>query len=395
MNRLQRIQNLISLYEKSVGTCQYGTAFLEYLLFLCKANLDTQVGIPEIDKEIIKSGAETIGNDLVNYEGNYTCMDEDKFRNVYFQTSIRKITHEEKINNWFEIGPGASGTLSKMVLEADDSTRLFAVEALASSVRLISRKLKSYIKVDRFKVVQGIIGQNPEPVIDFHAEALVAEILGHFGSSEGYVHLLHVLGKHQSLYKIRITVPMYFGTCMVPVDLSRLKSARMSFFGPKLVMFYKFPFEQTQLVAPSAHGIMEIYNSMREMRENTQHAGPRHFECHWKINCEQPRPFHGFGFYLFYGDSEEGPWQTSNASSEKASTNWSNPFIPVNGGQSVVENMDIIKCVTKCMVDQHEPSYVYTVTIERMNVQILKQTIEINYKDLIPWIYTFNQVKRW
>lgn len=125
-----------------------------------------QVGIP--------SAASDFQEDLVEgYEGmGYTCMDNDTWRNEYYRVAISRIStgrmdssssfnidvsnpyssiarsprhltkprgapSAEPLNEWFEIGPGAKGTLSRMVLEEHPENNLLAIEAVPSSAQKV------------------------------------------------------------------------------------------------------------------------------------------------------------------------------------------------------------------------------------------------------------------
>lgn len=160
---------------------------------------------------------------------------------------------EKGARRWLEIGPGAMGTLSRMVLDADRHNTLLAIEAVPHSARALEAGLReayppmpvpegeegakgkkwasasptrprppkcgraskgvaarafafhvvsgagtisssgSAALLPRFRVVQGLAGHvRLPPCVGGHTyEALVAEVLGHLASSEGYVAILH------------------------------------------------------------------------------------------------------------------------------------------------------------------------------------------------------------
>eukprot|EP00462_Mataza_sp_D1_P004638 CAMPEP_0175102724 /NCGR_PEP_ID=MMETSP0086_2-20121207/8629_1 /TAXON_ID=136419 /ORGANISM="Unknown Unknown, Strain D1" /LENGTH=354 /DNA_ID=CAMNT_0016377633 /DNA_START=249 /DNA_END=1313 /DNA_ORIENTATION=- len=351
--------------------------------------METQMALPlGINRE------KSIHTDLDYYEGNYACMDNDVWRNAYYRSAIKEVSSKLQLHNWFEIGPGASGTLSKMVLEADSRNELLAIEAVESSAKLVTKKLKEFSS--RFRVLWGLAGKMCEPEDAVPAEALVSEILGHFGSSEGYVSILNSLGKYKFLKHVKTAIPLWFGTRMVPVDLTGMKNARLGCIGPKAVHFWKLRFADIELVPSGLHGTMEMYNSMEELKRSSQSklGQARRFTCEWGIECESPRPFHGFGFYLVYSDDDKGPWQTSDASTRHASTSWSNPFVPIQGGEFLVQNGDRVRCRVSCFVEQDEPSYEYHVTVTRQTEKVLDETIRIGYNDLIPVLYTLRQAKK-
>ncbi|TFJ81145.1 hypothetical protein NSK_007534 [Nannochloropsis salina CCMP1776] len=361
-------------------------------------------------------------------ETGYACMDQDRWRNAYFEAAIAEASAAKKksaegleveekgsmrppcqaSNNgpgplhghrhWLEIGPGAMGTLSRLVLEAHPDNTLIAIEAVPSSARAVVKRLQRWYgrekrrreggrgpgggagrawgggggrgagsgkrqgrkrksiegedgkgskavgrdtsggqvrreaaggdvaeggkegECARFRVVQGLAGHVALPFLaalpsQQHPTALVAEVLGHFGSSEGYVSILHQCARAYPSLPPSLTtaLPLIFGTKYVPVDLtSPLLShpLRIAAVGKRLVLFQRFPFRDTQL--SPAHGTMEEYNALEELRRPPTAdlspsfpPSPRIFPAHWRVeeipDGRKARAFHGLAFYLFFG----------------------------------------------------------------------------------------------
>ena len=117
--------------------------------------------------------------------------------------------------------------------------------------------------------MQGLAGHVPFPSSPSGklVDALVAEILGHVGSNEGYVWILQEIriAYPDVANSIKAAVPLWFGTRMVPVDLSAAPSIQVSSIGPRVVLVRKFPFKDAQLVPVEEHGEMEMYNVLDEL----------------------------------------------------------------------------------------------------------------------------------
>jgi hypothetical protein len=204
-------------------------------------------------------------------------------RHDNYEEGLEKATPkgEGGLHRWLEVGPGAMGTLSRLVLDADARNTLLAIEAVAGSARTLEAGLRAAYgdgkallplppssssssssspavaaapasplrppqpkrggkaaapvaaaatvttptprggvtgagalllppssssplpkPLPRFRIVQGLAGHVPLPPCPWGQEeegggggvgyeALVAEVLGHLASSEGYVAILH------------------------------------------------------------------------------------------------------------------------------------------------------------------------------------------------------------
>ena len=223
------------------------------------------------------------------YEGTgYSCMDQDVYRNAYFAQAIQKAA-KQGLTKWVEIGPGALGTLTKLILRSNSRTEVVAVEAVDSSVKLLKSKLRTWTQKGRATVVEGVGGK--VPIEGVNCEVLIAEILGHIASNEGWTATLHALGKQNPRWKetIQQIIPAYYGTKMVPVDIStacKLDSDLV--VGSNLAFVSSLPFSQIQLT--HQHGFFERYSALEEL----QHGGgrdPRMFETVFIVS--ESRPFHG------------------------------------------------------------------------------------------------------
>lgn len=160
------------------------------------------------------------------------------------------------VQRWLEIGPGALGTLTRMVLDASGINSVVAIEAVPASAEKLKKALLDYSS--RLTIVTGLAGHVPLPS-GCEFDALIAEILGHFASSEGYVAIIHLCSLHYPSLKktVKLAIPAFFGTKMVPVDLSKVtKPLSIGAIGERLTLFSRFPFADAQL--SSEHGFMEV-----------------------------------------------------------------------------------------------------------------------------------------
>lgn len=143
-----------------------------------------------------------------------------------------------------------------MVLDASVINSVVAVEAVPASAERLKKALPNY--GSRLKVLTGLAGHAELPA-GCEFDALIAEILGHFASSEGYVAIIHLCGLHYPSLKktVKVAIPAFFGTKMVPVDLSKVtEPLSIGAIGERLSLFSRFPFADAQL--SSEHGFMEV-----------------------------------------------------------------------------------------------------------------------------------------
>lgn len=335
MERYNRIQEII---EASISP-SYSSELLGIILAKSNAKMDLQVGI--------RDSSSTITSDLEYYNNRYESMNNDVYRNNFFRAAIAKFS--QRYNKWLEIGPGADGYLTKIVLTANPQNNVTAVEGSSAACRKILKKLETFIRKGRLRVYEGLAG-----TIDLGEkhEVLLAELLGHWGSSEGYVEVLRQCGL--KYHPFDDAIPRYFGTFIVPVDLTRARYLVPTMVGNKAILFRGFPFEDTKIGEPQ---IMEHYSTLETLKRK-YNTVPVHQDVSWKIGEE--RTFCGFSTYLFYGNStKQESWSTSITSKENPANNWCHILIPV--GPIHVLPGTTIRCQCICDVFQREPSYRFIV----------------------------------
>jgi hypothetical protein len=308
---------------------------------------------------------------------NYHCMEKDVHRNKYFAHAIQNAT-KQGLLQWVEVGPGALGTLTRMILEADNRTQVVAIEIVDSSVQLLNKKLRKWLQVHRASIVEGLAGKVTLEGVE--CDVLIGEVLGHIASNEGWTATLHALGKQNPQWKcsIKQVIPAHYGTKLVPVDLSSVNSLDSDLvIGSRLAFIPSLPFNQAQLTLQ--HGFLEKYNAIEEFIQGSG-RDPRCQEASFPVN--ESRPFHGLALYVVYG-SDDKNWQHSNRDLPDASTNWYNVFIPVCKGKFVCLPGDNIVVHTKVWVDTHHPRYEIITHVLRDGHIVLDDTSTFDYYDLI------------
>jgi hypothetical protein len=336
----------------------YSRSTLLLILHKARATVNLQVGFRDEEGNI--------SADLDWYDNNYEIMTNDGYRNAFFREAIQEAS--EGYHRWLEIGPGADGCLTKMVLEASPENTVLAVEGSAPAVKKVTKKMARYIRTGRLQVVHGIVGETPQVI---ESDVLLAELLGHWASSEGYCEVLRASG-----IKCLDTIPRYFGTCIVPVDLGLTHRLVPTMVGSKLCLFRAFPFADTALAGAQD---MEAYSGLALLSRGGDTSPIR---TKMKFDIQRGGTFHGFSTYLFYCQQEDrSDLRTSIVNSDNTATNWNHCFLPF-GPLEVTPGCSIkLECV--CDVFQREPRYEFLVVVnDASGSLLLEATLEVDYKDL-------------
>jgi hypothetical protein len=214
----------------------FGDALLSLVLVKGKATLATRVGcVEEAEPSSILEDLSSYGDD----PSQYMSMDQDKWRNVFFRNAIQDISRVYK--DWLEIGPGGAATLSRMVIGASTKNKLLGVEYVDAAAQAARHKLRD--ARERACILTGPAGDvdwwRLEDWQTWRPTALVAEILGHFASSEGYLDVLRAIRENYDDHSdIQAAVPAFFGTVAVPVNLARLTTkVRIVSIGSTIALF--------------------------------------------------------------------------------------------------------------------------------------------------------------
>lgn len=250
-------------------------------------------------------------------------------------------------------------------------------------------------------------------------DGLVAEILGHFGSSEGYVKILRDIGVNyrQELLPLKAVVPAAFGTAVVPVSLCTMKEKfTVMCLGPKVALVKNFPFRSASLSAsrvppkpgakgdnwgvahelPSGHGFMELYDSKDIISHSHLPPADFTFDTEWVVHHEGC--LDALATYLLYGDSVEGPFWTSNQDGDVTYTNWATALLPLPFTQNMftcfVGDRILLRSVCKLLLEA-APSYHFRVTVlDSFGRVRIEKELEVEYKDLVCRLVPLREVVR-
>jgi hypothetical protein len=362
----------------STNACVYNDDSLRLLVRRGRVNKDeTHLGFRDYDANISDDLNEA-------YSGGYGPMDDDENRNEYFNETIK---HESNkgVHNWLEIGPGASACLTSMVLGAHPRNTIFAIEARRDSAVRARMILETRFPGRDWDIVEGFAGQvRLPPSIPF--DGLVAEILGHIASNEGYIDILHKCADRygQRLKQINSVIPRYFGTRIVPVTLTDgvFKVAKMN---PKMTLFDHFSMSDSQLCSSNEHVDIESYDAMVELQTTTIEAGmgPRLFDG--TCTVIKPAVLHGFVLYTFYGNDKNN---LKSVADHNANSNWSMIFLPLPGTTLTVNSGDRIHFGSKMYVNQIEPRYEIVARVGDQEFHF-----DFEYADILTKHYTLTDAR--
>lgn len=267
-------------------------------------------------------------------------------------------------------------------------------------------------------MLEGAAGDVQLPP-SYKFDGLVAEILGHFGSSEGFVKILRDIGVNycKDLLSPKAVIPAVFGTAIVPVSLCTMKEKfTVMCLGPRVALVKNFPFNSASLdvsrippppgcvghnwgqahTLPFSHGFMELYESKEVISKCHLPPDDFSFQTEWVVN--QEGYLDALATYLLYGDSVEGPFMTSNQDDGVTYTSWGTALVPLFFTQSKFRcyKGDRVGLNTVCrlLVDA-EPSYTFKVTVsDRLGRKRIQKEVSVDYKDLVCTLVPLRAVVR-
>ena len=368
-------QRYLNLRDKitTVLSIAYSTDTLLLILQKSRATVNIQIGI--------RDNSGTIQKDLEHYDANqYEVMCCDQYRNTFFQQAIDEAS--TKYTSWLEIGPGADACLTKMVLNYPKNT-ITAVEGSHKAYNKFMTKMNGMIEKKRVTPVSGYAGSANVKLHKQH-EVLLSELLGHWASSEGYCEVLRQCGIRYPSFKH--VIPEFFGTMLVPVDLSETRYITPTMIGEKIVLLRDFQFIESRLSKNDQ--LMEAYHASQILRQgDNREPGIKYTS----FTVTKAGRMHGFASYLVYGQSNNATeWFTSIQSKENIASNWNTVFIPL-GPIPVLQN-DKIECQIKCDIFRQNPQYQFETSITRNSEQIYKSLYCIDYKDIYCLLFRVNQI---
>ena len=352
-------------------------------------------------------------------------MHNDFKRNEFFKLSVCSRPRCD-LECWLEVGPGALGTLTSIVLDNLPRSSVVAIEAVENSVEVLHRQLRQHVGSGRLQVssagqlktseyygfnhscstlgqiVHGCAGRVhlPDPGIRF--DGVIAEVLGHIASLEGYPRILWELGRSykSSMETVQYYTPAYFGSVVVPISLPRCEhgnNIRIACLGPKEVLVRGLPFDDIQVSCsasvpdpnahlPAGHLVFEMYRAREVVAYGMQNRVPD-IQCadlNWTVG-EDHSIFSGFGIYLVYSNESRGPFMTTNYSGVNKSVpgGWDNLLLPVKVEVDCMKG-DKIHFTSKCHTfGAHDPFYQFQFSIVRDRNILLDSKFELRYSDII------------
>ena len=345
--------------------------------------------------------------DLVTYLTNetfYETFEVDVNRNHFFTAAIKALSRDKPRRYW-DLGTGRDAMWVVEALKAHENNLavgLEAVRGVAEKARTaIARKAGKRLKdwQDRATICKFVLGPGHVDPLDteedklpgWNPEVVVAEILGPFASVEGYIAHMHGLREKcgDKLQGLKAAVPARFGTNLYPADLSAgAHKGELHAIGPKLVVFNKLPTDEIKLAEPLA---MESYDHLEELKRTSRLLGARVEHLVWTLSdLVEPRPFHGFGSYLWMTD-HVGNDVSTNHSTSNPCTNWCNYFLTVGGGEWKVQRGDVIRTTVEAYVDAcPEVWFRFDVKVERNGKTDWYHDVqEVSYYDF--WCYQDEQ----
>lgn len=296
-------------------------------------------------------------------------MNHDIVRNRFFSREIAHVLTTSKSTKIFEVGPGASAVLTKMVLSIPN-TMVCAVEAVHSSVVSSRRCLREF--GDRYECFEGLVG-DAAPLSWYRRrfQTLLLETMGHIASCEGLVAIVQKCAAYQFLSSVDCVIPRFVETWAVPVDLSNHK-VRMECLGSSFSLIHKFPFPSTQI--SDTHALVERYDLLNILRNPHSTFSQTH-ETKWTFAKGQKMD--GIALYIRFRGESRTPW---TGSFEGSCSNWLNVFFPMEAGPGSVQ----LKC--ECNVDKtYFPEYKFTLLTGNYS-----RVVCFGARDLLGDIYSCN-----
>lgn len=188
------------------------------------------IGVPD-DKT---GGFDALTALVSGYEGEgYMVMTSDRARVNAFKSAIRDAV-KHKCRRWVEIGPGAHGVLTRLVLEAAPDTTIRTIEGNPNASRRVQSLLKDMFPSSRWSVVQALTSE-PLGSVELHkhqhCDAVLSEVLGMIMSAEYVVDIMaevHAAGLIKQVF-----LPRWGATFYTPVTLHARKHLRASLILPR------------------------------------------------------------------------------------------------------------------------------------------------------------------
>ena len=132
---------------------------------------------------------------------------------------------------------------------------------------------------------------------------------------------------------------------------------------------------------------MEFYDANNLVQDGIEAKAPRPRvqQCAWVV--DQRWCLWGFGLYLIYGDKEEGPFLSTDASGpHPGGSNWCNLFTAIGEPVDCLRGDTISVCCTSHTREKLDPEYELEVAITRAGTAIFSKTLGFEYEDIVRHI---------
>ena len=262
-------------------------------------------------------------------------------------------------------------------------------------------------------MVHGLAGSVDLPFDCPTFQGVVAEVLGHLASLEGYVRTLRDLGARYRWHLQTVVkyVPNYFGSVVVPLSLEAPpETLRIVCLCPKVLLAQGLPFSKLQCpptgdVGPdgvlSGHKIVEFYRSRQVVLDGA--AGnppvPQVCSCVWVV--EETWSLSAFGTYVIFGDSKGGPFVTSNQELNGPSGGWYNLIFPLKQPVVCGVGYAVYFTFTSHTVYEREdgrkgdPWYeVQVQVVKEWGQLVVDYYVQLEYRDVICEVFTYDEWKK-
>jgi hypothetical protein len=174
-------------------------------------------------------------NDEAQGGEGYAVMTNDRNRVRAFHSAICGAV-QDGCTHWVEIGPGADGALTRLILNVATHTRVTAIEGNAIACKSVQKKLSLERSFDaRWSLLHALTSQpSAAALLQQQAptyQAILSEVLGLIMSAEYVVDIMadvHAAGLRGAVY-----LPRWGATFYTPVTLDARKHLRASLLQPQ------------------------------------------------------------------------------------------------------------------------------------------------------------------
>lgn len=169
----------------------------------------------------------------------YMVMTADTARVGAFKAAVRGAVTEGACRNWLEVGPGAHGALTRLVLEASPHTTITAIEGNSMASKRVEHVLRQFGD-NRWRVVPALTSSTEARAVmarlaesEIGCDAVLFELLGMIMSAEYVVDIMHDVHSSGLLQKPVRFLPRWGATFFTPVCVRAQRHLRTSLMLPR------------------------------------------------------------------------------------------------------------------------------------------------------------------